>query len=377
MKKEIKFNSFYFSNNYTKNLENLFKDYELFRQKHYSKACLNILEEIYPKQDLLLCHSATGALELIALTLDIQEGDEVILPSFTFVSTANAFALRGAKLVFVDIEEQFLGLDPYLVEAAITDKTKAIIAVHYAGHACRIKELQALATKYHLSLIEDAAMCFGSSFKDQALGTFGDFGVISFDITKHISASQGGLLLINNKKYSTKAKDIYHVGTNRSAFEEGSIPYYEWISLGSKFQMPETNAVLLQEQLEQREQILHKLQILSKYYYSQLLQLAEKHSFSLMPAFQIENNFHEFYLRFSSRAERDLVATTFKKHGIEALFHYIPLHSSSFAKEHFPSPELKLSSAVSDQLLRLPLHTQVELNDIDYICSVLENYFKQ
>jgi dTDP-4-amino-4,6-dideoxygalactose transaminase len=377
MKREIKFNSFYSSDNYTKNLEKLFADYELFRQKYFSNQCIALLKDDYPDSEILLTHSATGALEMIALALDIKEGDEVILPSYTFVSTANAFALRGAKLVFVDIELDTLGIDPLEVEKAITPKTKAIVAMHYAGNACKVLELKQIAEKHGVFLIEDAAMAFGSAYNGQALGTFGDFGVVSFDVTKHISATQGGMLLINNKHYNSKAIDIYHVGTNRASFESGDIPYYEWVTIGSKFQMPESNASILMEQLAQQEEILKKLNFLSKHYYSGLEPIAKKWAFSLMPASQMEHNFHEFYIRLNSLEERNKLAAHFRKHKIEVLFHYIPLHSSSYAKDRFSVTDLKRTTSISNELLRLPLHTKLAQEDIEYICRILENYFQK
>lgn len=377
MKREIKFNSFYSSNNYTKNLEKLFADYDLFRQKHFTKQCLDVLKSIYTDSELLLTHSATGALEMIALALDIQAGDEIILPSYTFVSTANAFALRGAKLVFVDIELETLGIDPVEVEKAISPQTKAIVCVHYAGHACQIGRLKEIADKHKVSLIEDAAMAFGATFQNRPLGTFGDFGVVSFDITKHISATQGGMLLINKYAYKNVCQEIYHIGTNREAFEDGDVPYYEWVNLGSKYQMPETNAALLQEQLAHKEKILTKLNDLSQHYYSILLPNSLKHGFSLAPLDKIEYNYHEFYIRLTSKEERNKVAEYFKKHHIEALFHYIPLHSSTYAQGKFYASELSHTRLVTNQLLRLPLHTGLSLHHIEQICTTLENFFEQ
>jgi dTDP-4-amino-4,6-dideoxygalactose transaminase len=372
MKKEIKFNSLFASNAYAKNLELLLSDYELFRKKHFSNSCINLLKKTYSQSDLFLTHSATGALEMIALALDIQEGDEIILPSFTFVSTANAFALRGAKLVFVDIEMENLGLDPVWVEKAITPKTKAIVAVHYAGNTCKIKELKEIATKNSLFLIEDSAMAFGSNFEGQALGSIGDFGVISFDITKHITASQGGLLLINNKNFSSKLSSIYHVGTNRSAFEENKVPYYEWVELGSKYQMPETNAAILYVQLENQDLILKHLQSLSETYFENLQELQKKEYFRLMPKIQIANNFHEFYLIFPSKNQRVKMSEDLKKQNIEALFHYIPLHLSSFAKSKFRYLGGENTEIISQNLLRLPLHTQLSVEEVEYVCQKIK-----
>ncbi|MCD8528787.1 MAG: aminotransferase class I/II-fold pyridoxal phosphate-dependent enzyme [Chitinophagales bacterium] len=377
MKKKIKFNSLYSSRKYLENLSKLFENYDLFRQKYYSNHSINELNHVYEEADLLLTHSATGALEIIALTLDIIEGDEIILPSFTFVSTANAFALRGAKLVFIDIETETLGIDPALVEQAITPKTKAIICTHYGGHACQIESLQKIAKEYKVCLIEDAATGFGTSHKNKALGTFGDFGVVSFDITKHISATQGGLLIINNKEFSQKATQIYHIGTNRNAFENGKVPYYEWVQLGSKYQMPETNAAILYGQLKKYPQILQKLQNVSNCYMERLYPISTQGYFSLMSEKQAAKNVHEFYIILKSKTERDTLAKHFIKMDIDAFFHYIPLHKSSFAKgAAYQFVGGNNTENISNSLLRLPMHTSLSMKDIAYICHEIEQFFK-
>lgn len=376
MKKQIKFNSLYSSSKYLENLSKLFENYDLFRQKYYSNHCINHLKGVYKDADLLLTHSATGALEIIALALEIKEGDEVILPSFTFVSTANAFALRGAKLIFVDIETETLGIDPEFVKQAITPKTKAIICTHYGGHACQIEALQKIAKENNVYLIEDAATCFGAKHKEKAIGTFGDFAVISFDITKHISATQGGLLIINNKDYSKKATQIYHIGTNRNSFEKGKVPYYEWVQLGSKYQMPETNAAILFEQLENSSCILEKLQQISNRYAELLKPLHEEGYFLLINEQQSLNNVHEFYIILKNEKDRNALAEFLTNTGIEAFFHYIPLHKSLFAKgANYKFVGGNHSENISYCLLRLPMHTALSEQDIAYICQEIERFF--
>ena len=268
--KKILFNNTRKSCNYTKNLELLFADYELIRKKHFSTLCLDKLKNIYPKSELFLTHSATGALEMIASLINIQSGDEIIMPSFTFVSTANAFVSKGGVPVFIDINPNTLNIDETLIEQAITPKTIAIIAMHYAGHSCNMTSLKNICEKYNLFLIEDAAVGFGSYHMEEPLGSIGDFGVISFDVTKHISAVQGGLLIVNNKNFEERAYTIYHIGTNRNAFQKGEIPYYEWVDIGSKYQMNELNAAYLYEQLCQSVEIFRLRQELSLIYYSKL-----------------------------------------------------------------------------------------------------------
>ena len=375
MKREIKFNSFYSSSNYTKNLEKLFADYELFRQKHFSNQCIQLLREDYPASEILLTHSATGALEMIALAIDIQEGDEIILPSYTFVSTANAFALRGAKLIFVDIELDTLGIDPELVKEAITEKTKAIVCVHYAGQACKIDELRKIADEHKLLLIEDAAMAFGSKHKGQSLGSFGDYGVVSFDITKHLSATQGGLLLINKPSIIKKALQIYHTGTNRAAFEHGAVPYYEWVGLGSKYQMPETNAAILQVQLANREAILKKQNELSRIYHQNLQVLADI-GVTITPAKLLDNNYHEFYILCRSLDERKNLRKYLEENGVESMFHYIPLHTSQYGITFEALMPQNNTISISSRLLRLPLHNRMTNDDVIYSSSLILNFFK-
>jgi dTDP-4-amino-4,6-dideoxygalactose transaminase len=374
MKREIKFNSLYSSSNYTKNLEKLFANYDLFRQKHFSNLCIELLQEDYPKSSILLTHSATAALEMIALALDIQAGDEIILPSYTFVSTANAFALRGAKLIFVDIETETLGIDPDLIEELISEKTKAIVAVHYGGQACQINRLKDIAQRNRIILIEDAAMTFGSSHDNQALGTFGDFGVVSFDITKHVSATQGGLLLINNQNYSEKLHQIYHLGTNRKAFEEKNVPYYEWVATGSKYQMPETNACILLAQLNQKEQLLSQLSILSETYFKALAPLVERKFLKAMGPYR-QPNYHEVFIICHSKDERKELADYLKDSEIEAFFHYIPLHNSQFGYQYVFYGTNDRTTQISNTLLRLPLHQNMTKEDVLYVSNQVEKFY--
>ena len=372
MKKEIKFNSFYSSNNYTKNLEKLFADYDLFRQKYFSNQCINVLQKTYIDSDLLLTHSATGALEMIALALDIKEGDEIILPSYTFVSTANPFVLRGAKLIFIDIELDTFGMDPEIVKQAITPKTKAIVAMHYAGHACKINELKEIADNNNLFLIEDAATAFGATHNGKPLGTIGDFGVVSFDVTKHISSVQGGLLINNNPKFTSKFNEIYHLGTNRVEFEDGNIPYYEWTSIGSKYQLTETNSAILLEQLDLADVIIKKRITLSKKYFNLL---KSNKNIKLIEEHKVNCNFHEFYILCENKEIRQQISSFLKTQGIEAIFHYIPLHNSIKGKEISKYLGGENTNLVADCLLRLPLHNEINEEDINFIAEHINNFF--
>lgn len=375
--KKILFNDINKSCNNTKNIEFLFSDYELFRKKHFSSKCLLQLSKIYNASDLFLTHSATGGLEIIATLLDIKLGDEIIMPSFTFVSTAIAFVNKGATPVFIDIDPATLNIDVTQIEQAITSKTKAIVAVHYGGHACNLEKLRAICDQHNLVLIEDAAMGFGCTYNEFPLGSYGDFGVISFDITKHIQAVQGGLLLINNKKYAKRTHQIYNIGTNRTEYQEGSAPYYEWVDLGSKYQMNELNAAILFEQIEKSVELLNHRKKISEDYYSRLKSLESTGYFQLMAREQVDVNIHEFYLLLKHESERNALQNHLANHGVEAFFHYIPLHLSKMGKEKGKFNALNETTRVSNTLLRLPFHNNISNEDIHYICNHIEGYFSK
>lgn len=374
--KKIQFNNIFSSNQYLKNLEFLLSDYNLFRSKHYSRLCLDELKKYYPDASLFLTHSATGALEMTAMLMDIQPGDEVIMPSFTFVSTANAFVSKGAIPVFVDIDSDTLNMDENLVEQAVTGKTKAIVAMHYAGHACNMQKLREIADKHQLFLVEDAAMGFGCKYEDKYLGGIADFGVISFDITKQIVAVQGGLLLVNNKKFQDRANNIYHIGTNRNEFEKGEVPYYEWVDCGSKFQMNELNAAVLYEQLQQSVKILQHRKNLSALYYKELKPLEQMGLLRLMPENLVAENVHGFYFILNSTEDRDKLSVFLNENSVEALFHYIPLHLSPMGKKAGRFVGKYHTEQISDCLLRLPFHAGVESEDVERVCGLVKEFME-
>lgn len=376
MEEKIFFNDLYKTDQYLIHLKYLLSDYELFKKKHFSNLILEKLRSYYPYSDLFLTHSATGALEMIATLIDVKEGDEIIMPSFTYVSTANAFVSKGATPVFIDINPETLNIDEKLIEQAITSKTKAIVAVHYAGHACNMNAIKEIANKYSLFLIEDAAMGFGSKYGDNYLGSIADFGVVSFDITKHINAIQGGLLLVNNKQFKNRANNIYHIGTNRSAFENGEATYYEWTDIGSKYQMNELNATVLFAQLNVTEDIFKKRKELSKLYYNELKELENLGKLRLMPEELVAENIHEFYIVLNTQKERDDLSEYLKSKGIEALFHYIPLHSSPFGKKISKFIGTDFTSNLAKRLLRLPLHENLTNENAKKVCILAKEFLK-
>jgi dTDP-4-amino-4,6-dideoxygalactose transaminase len=371
--RNIFFNSINNSKNYLKHVEYLLSDYQLIRNKHFSIKCLKVLQPLFLNSNILLTHSATAGLEIIAHLLNIEKGDEVILPSFTFVSSANSFVSQGSIPVFVDIEKEGLSIDLGLVEKAITPKTKAVVAVHYAGHPCDLNRLKEICMKHQIYLIEDAAMAFGNNFEGIQLGGIGDFGVISFDVTKQISSIQGGLLIVNNEKFQKRANNIYHNGTNRSNFTNGIVPHYEWVDVGSKYQMNELNAAFLYEDLNQFLEVLTIRNKLSKIYYKELLPLKNKHQLTLMPQELLEENYHEFYVLLKDKLDRDKCINYLAERAIEAMFHYTPLHNSKKGRL-FINNELPNTTEISDRLLRLPLHAEMDEEDVRYIAKQVISY---
>ena len=372
--RKILFNNINKSCNYTKNIEFLFSDYELFRKKHFSTLCINNLEQIYKESELFLTHSATGALEMIATLLNIEPGDEIIMPSFSFVSTASAFVNKGAVPVFIDINPSTLNIDETLIKQAITTKTKAIIAMHYGGNPCNLNAIRAICNQNNLILIEDAAMGFGGIFEGQPLGSFGDLSVISFDITKHIQAIQGGLLLVNNKKFSKRANVIYNIGTNRTDYQNGFVPYYEWVDYGSKYQMNELNAAVLIEQLNNSENILNQRRKISKLYYEKLFPLELSNKIQLISSEFLTANVHEFYIILNSEQERNDLKNYLSKNNIEALFHYIPLHKSVMGVKKGRYIGNDMTENISNRLLRLPFHNEITDENIEYISKCVHSF---
>jgi dTDP-4-amino-4,6-dideoxygalactose transaminase len=373
----INFNDIQSSGELMKVYEKLFSDYSLIRSKFFSKKCLELLKEKFSDSELFLTHSATGALDLLAILIDLKEGDEVILPSFTFVSTVNAFVSKGVIPVFVDVELNSMNLDLVQVEKSITNKTKAIIVVHYAGHACDLNKLKDLSEKNNILIIEDAAMAYGNCFGGKSLGTIGDFGVISFDVTKQISSIQGGLVLINNKTYIERSRKVYEIGTNKYDFLQSNLQYYEWVDFGSKFQMSELNAAYLQNQLLNEKSILEKRKEISMSYLNQLDNLIKKGYFKCLDEEKVKNNFHEFYLLLNDEKTRNSLMDYLKSNDIESMFHYIPLHNSKMGNSYTQMNSFENTIQVSSRILRLPFHNSLSEKDISKISSTIKRFFEK
>jgi TDP-4-keto-6-deoxy-D-glucose transaminase len=323
----------------------------------FTKRCHQWIEESTGCDTALLTHSCTAALEMAALLLDIKPGDEVILPSYTFVSTANAFVLRGAVPVFVDIRKDTLNLDEKLIEAAITPRTKAIIPVHYAGVACDMDAIMHIAREYNLKVVEDAAQGVMSTYKGRALGSIGDLGAFSFHETKNVISGEGGALLVNDPQLSLRAEIIREKGTNRSRFFRGEVDKYTWQEVGSSFLPGELIAAFLWAQLEEAQTITNRRLAAWDYYHVALLPLEEKGLLRrpIVPD-DCQHNAHMYYVLLAPEIDRQAVLKVLKENEIFAVFHYIPLHSSPAGQRYGRvHGSMDVTDTVSECLLRLPL----------------------
>ena len=326
----------------------------------------------------LLTPSCTHALEMAAILLDIQEGNEVIMPSYTFVSTANAFALRGAKIVFVDIRPDTMNIDETKIEKAITKKTKAIVPVHYAGVACEMDTIMAIAKKHSLYVVEDAAQAIMGYYKGKALGTIGHFGVFSFHETKNItSAGEGGLLIINDSRFKDRAEIIREKGTNRTQFFRGEVDKYSWVDIGSSYLLNDVSAAYLWGQLEKLDDI-QKDRLSSWNVYYESLKNLEKSGHVELPTIPKEcsNNAHMFYIKVKNLHIRTKLLESLKNSGINAVFHYVPLHSSvggkKFGRLHGQD---FYTTRESERLLRLPMFYDMKKENIDNVILKIKVFF--
>ena len=321
--------------------------------------------------------SCTHATELAALLADIQPGDEVIMPAYTFVSTADAFVLRGAVPVFVDIRPDTMNIDEKLIEAAITEKTKAIVPVHYAGVACEMDTIMDIAKRHNLFVIEDAAQGIMATYKGKALGAIGDFGCYSFHETKNYSMGEGGALLIQNEKDIENAEIIREKGTNRSKFYRGQIDKYTWVNYGSSYLPSDMNAAYLYAQLEIADEINNARRTCWDRYYENLKPLAQAGKIELpyVPE-ECVHNAHMFYIKAKNIEERSALIEYLKEHGVHSVFHYIPLHTAPAGiKFGRFNGEDKYTTKESERLTRLPMFYGLTLEQVDYICEVVKNFY--
>lgn len=323
----------------------------------FTKRCHNWLQERTACSKALLTHSCTAALEMSALLLDIEPGDEIIMPSYTFVSTANAFVLRGGVPVFVDIREDTLNLNEELIESAITDRTKAIAPVHYAGVACEMDSIMTLARRHNLKVVEDAAQGVMATYKGRALGSIGDLGTYSFHETKNVISGEGGALLVNDPELALRAEIIREKGTDRTRFFRGEVDKYTWQEVGSSFLPGELIAAFLWAQLEEADRIT-QARLASWDRYHQLLEPLESRGILRRPIIpeECQHNAHMYYVLLAPDIDRQVVLNKFKSQEISSVFHYVPLHSSPAGQRYGrPHGDLEVTNYQSERLVRLPL----------------------
>jgi len=343
----------------------------------FTKKCQEFMENRYHAKKILLTTSGTSALEMSALLCNFSSGDEVIMPAFTFVSTANAFIINGAKIKFVDIRKDTLNIDENLLEEAITKKTKAIVVVHYAGVSCEMDKITKVAKEHNLFVIEDAAQAIESEYKNKYPGTLGDFGCFSFHETKNITCGEGGAVLINNDDFIERAEIIREKGTDRSRFFRGEIDKYTWVDIGSSYLPSEILSAFLYAQLENLEDITAKRLKIWQIYYRSLSDLEKKGCIRrpVIPS-DCKHNGHLFYILLESLDVRSRLIGFLKDKGILSVFHYLPLHLSPMGlKLGLNSRNLKITENISDTLLRLPLYYNISPDEQNLVIREIYNFF--
>ena len=342
----------------------------------FTKKCSAWMREHFQTKQVLLTTSCTHALEMAAYLADIQPGDEVIMPSYTFVSTADAFVLRGATCVFVDIRPDTMNIDETKIEAAITEKTKAIVPVHYAGVACAMDEIMAIARKYNLKVIEDAAQGVNAYYKGKALGTIGDFGCYSFHETKNYSMGEGGAILFQNEKYLEPAEILREKGTDRSKYFRGQVDKYTWVGYGSSYLPSDMNAAYLWAQLEEAEKINDKRLAIWNYYNENLASLAREGLIDqpYVPEYATHNA-HMYYIKVKDLETRTRLLEYLKEKGILSVFHYVPLHSSKAGKKfgRFHGDDV-YTTKESERILRLPMYYSLSMDEVAEVVKALKEF---
>lgn len=344
----------------------------------FTKKCSNWMEKKFNSNKILLTTSGTSALEMAAILLDIKDGDEVIMPSYTFVSTADAFVMVGAKVIFVDVNPKTMNIDENEIEKAITSKTKAIVVVHYAGISPDMDKIMKIAKEHNLKVVEDAAQGFMAKYKEKYLGTIGDLGCYSFHETKNYSMGEGGAISINDSKLIERAEIIREKGTNRNKFFRGEIDKYTWVDYGSSYLPSELNCAYLYPQLKKADEINNIRLSAWNYYANNLNELEEKGKIEIqyLPEYS-KHNAHMFYIKTKNLEERTELIKYLKENGIQAVFHYIPLHTSPAGKKFGVfHGEDKYTTIESEKLVRLPMYYELTRKDQDEVISKIIEFYK-
>jgi len=374
----LPFNKPYLTGKETQYIEQAVRSGKISGNGIFTQKCQAFFEHKYGFKKCLLTTSCTDALEMCAILADIQIDDEVIVPSYTFVSTALAFVRQGAKIVFADSSSNNPNIDADKIEALITAKTKAIVAVHYAGIACDMNKIMALAKKYNLLIIEDAAQAVDSYYKGKALGSIGHLAAFSFHETKNIISGEGGMLAINDERFVHRAEIIWEKGTNRAEFFRGEVNKYGWVDTGSSFLPSEIIAAFLWAQIEHLDEIQNKRNLLWRKYFEMLSPFVNKGYFRLpeIPEYAT-NNAHMFYLVCNSLEERTKLIAKLKENNILAVFHYLSLHASSFYALKHDGRELPNCNKFADCLIRLPMFYELEITDIENIAEIIIKFYQK
>lgn len=373
----VPFNKPYFTGSETAYIEEAVRNGKISGDGAYTARCQSWFEDRYGFGKCLLTTSCTDALEMSAILMDIGPGDEVILPAYTFVSTANAFALRGANLIFADSRPDHPNIDLDSIKRLITPQTKAIVVVHYAGMACEMDEIMELCRENDLFLVEDAAQAIDSFYKGKPLGSFGHFATFSFHETKNIMSGEGGMLVVNDPKYVSRAEIIREKGTNRSAFFRGEVDKYNWVDIGSSFLPSDIIAAVLYAQLEHLDDIQNKRKAHWQRYFEELAPLASEFGFKVpvIPEYAT-NNAHMFYLVAPSLDWRDTFIAALKEEAIQAVFHYLSLHKSPYFKNKYVGGEKENSDRFTDCLVRLPLFYELPEDTPERVADLIKRTFQ-
>ena len=340
----------------------------------FTKKCQSFFQEQYSFKKTLLTTSCTDALEMASILIEVSHGDEVIIPSYTFVSTANPFILRGAKIIFADSHESHPNINEERIEDLITNKTKAIVVVHYAGVSCQMDKIMMLADKYNLFVIEDAAQAIDSTYNGSPLGGIGHLATFSFHETKNLNCGEGGLLVINDEQFLKRAEIIWEKGTNRMEFHRGEVKKYEWVDIGSSFLPSEITASFLFAQINNLKNIQKRRKQIWNAYYENLMSIKNQVELPFLPNYA-SNNAHLFYLVLKNIDQRDSFLSFMKEKGVMSVFHYQSLHSSPFYNNKHDGRQLDFANKYAERLVRLPLFYDLKNEEVQYIIESVKDFF--